>query len=73
MHVRSALDAIQKLGTFKVYKEAHEAYVEQRDAAKEVQANMHLFATATSKGKRADKKGTEKTSQEASRKNRSEK
>jgi hypothetical protein len=29
MHVSSALDAIGKQGTFKAYKEAHEAYVEQ--------------------------------------------
>jgi hypothetical protein len=28
MHVSSALDAIKKRGTFKAYKEAHEAYVE---------------------------------------------
>ena len=30
MHVSSALDAIKKRGTFKAYKEAHEAYVEQK-------------------------------------------
>jgi hypothetical protein len=35
MHVSSALDAIGKRGTLKVYKEAHEAYVEQREAATE--------------------------------------
>jgi hypothetical protein len=29
MHVSSALDAIKKRGTFKAYKGAHEAYVEQ--------------------------------------------
>ncbi len=29
MHVSSALDAIKKQGTFKAYKGAHEAYVEQ--------------------------------------------
>jgi hypothetical protein len=73
MHVSSALDAIKKRGTFKAYKEAHEAYVEQQDAAKEARANMHLFATAMSKGEKADKKGNEKASKEASRKNRSKK
>jgi hypothetical protein len=73
MHVIPALNAIKKQGTFKAYKEAQEAYVEQRNAAKEAKANMHLFATAASKGKKADKKGTEKTSEEASGKNRSEK
>jgi hypothetical protein len=30
MHVSSALNAIGKRGTFKAYKEAHEAYVEQQ-------------------------------------------
>jgi hypothetical protein len=73
MHVSSALDAIGKRGTFKAYKEAHEAYVEQREAAKEVKVNMQLFATAASEGKEPGKKGTEKTSKEASGKNRSEK
>ncbi len=29
MHVSSALNTIKKWGTFKAYKEAHEAYVEQ--------------------------------------------
>ncbi len=72
MHVSSALDAIKKRGTFKAYKGAHEAYVEQRKAAKEAKANMSLFATTMSKGKKA-KTGTEKTSKEASGKNRSEK
>jgi hypothetical protein len=46
--------------------------VEQRKAAKEAKANMSLFATTASKGKKT-KKGTEKTSKEASGKNRSEK
>jgi hypothetical protein len=34
MHVSSALSAIEKQGTFKAYKEAHEAYVEQRKVVK---------------------------------------
>ncbi len=33
MHVSSALNAIKKRGTFKAYKEAHEAYVEQKKVA----------------------------------------
>jgi hypothetical protein len=41
--------------------------------AKQAKANMNLFATPTSEGKKATKKGTEKTSKEASGKNRSEK
>jgi hypothetical protein len=62
-----------KQGTFKAFKEAHEAYVEQQDAAKEAKANMHLFATAVSKCNKVNKKGTEKASKEASGKNCSEK
>ncbi len=72
MHVSSTLNAIKKWGTFKAYKGAHEAYVEQRKAAKEAKANMSLFTTTASKGKKA-KTGTDKTSKEASGKNRSEK
>jgi hypothetical protein len=34
MHVSSALDAIEKWGTFKAYKEAHENYLEQKEVAK---------------------------------------
>ncbi len=73
IHVISALDAIRKWGTFKAYKEAQDTYVEQRDSAKEAKTNMHLFATAASKGEKANKKGTEKASKEASGKNCSEK
>jgi hypothetical protein len=61
------------MGTFKAYKEAHEAYVEQRKVAKQAKADLSLFTTPTSKGKKAYKKGTEKTSEKASGKNRFEK
>ncbi len=73
LHVSSALDEIKKWGTFKAYKGAYEAYVEQNEVGKEAKVNMNLFATPTSKGKKATKKGTEKASEEASGKNRSEK
>ncbi len=73
LHVSSALDAIKKRGTFKAYKEGHQTYVDQKEAAKEAKANLQLFATTASKGEKADKKGTEKSSAEASGKNRSEK
>ncbi len=73
MHVSSALDAIKKRGTFKAYKEAHEAYVEQRDVAKQAKANMSLFTTPTIEGEKANEKGTEKASDKASGKNHSEK
>jgi hypothetical protein len=73
MHVSSALNAIKKQGTFKAYKEGYKTYVEQKEAAKEAKANLQLFTTPASEGKKADKKGTQKTSVEASGKNRSEK
>ncbi len=43
MHVSSALNAIKKWGTFKAYKEAHEAYVEQKEVAKQAKAALALF------------------------------
>ncbi len=73
MHLSSALNTIEKRGTFKSYKEAHEAYVGQCEVAKQAKANMSLFTTPTSKGKKANERGTEKTSKEASGKDRSEK
>jgi hypothetical protein len=77
MHVSSALDAIKKRGTFKAYKEAHEAYGEQQEAAKQAKADLALFTAPASKGekasKKASKKASEKASKKASGKNRSEK
>ncbi len=43
MHVSSALNAIKKQSTFKAYKEAHEAYVEQREVAKQAKATLALL------------------------------
>jgi hypothetical protein len=60
MHVSSALNAIKKQGTFKAYKEAHKAYVEQRKVAKQAKAALDLFMAPTSKGKKASKKASEK-------------
>jgi hypothetical protein len=48
MHVSSALNAIKKQGTFKAYKEAHEAYVEQHEGAKQVKAALAFFTAPTS-------------------------
>ncbi len=81
MHVSSALNVIEKQGTFKAYKEAHEAYVEHREVAKQAKADMALFTAPTSKGKKASEKtskkapekASEKASKKASGKNRSEK
>jgi hypothetical protein len=81
MHVSSALDTIKKQGIFKAYKEAHKAYVEQHEVAKQAKADMALFTALTSEGEKASKKASkkasenasEKTSKKASGKNRSEK
>jgi hypothetical protein len=60
MHVSSALDAIKKQGTFKAYKEAHKAYVEQKEVAKQAKAALALFAAPTSKAEKASEKASEK-------------
>jgi hypothetical protein len=60
MHVSSALNAIKKRGTFKAFKEAHEAYVEQREVAKQAKAALALLLAPTSKGEKASKKASEK-------------
>jgi hypothetical protein len=53
MHMSSALNAIKKWGTFKAYKEAHEAYIEQEERAKQANATLALFTAPTSEGKKA--------------------
>jgi hypothetical protein len=60
MHVSSALNAIEKRGTFKAYKEAHEAYVEQCKVAKQAKAALALLLAPTSKGEKASEKASEK-------------
>jgi hypothetical protein len=57
MHVSSALNAIKKWGTFKAYKEAREAYLEQKEVAKQAKAALALFAASTSKGKKDFREG----------------
>ncbi len=60
MHVSSALNAIKKWGTFKAYKEAHEAFVEQKEVAKQAKATLALFTASTSKAEKASEKASEK-------------
>jgi hypothetical protein len=60
MHVSSALNAIEKQGTFKAYKEVHEAYVEQRKVAKQAKTALALLLVPTSEGKKASEKASEK-------------
>ncbi len=73
MHVSSAIDAIKKQGTFKAYKEAHEAYVEQREVAKQAKAALTLFTAPTSEGEKASKKASKKASEKKPVKKSSEK
>jgi hypothetical protein len=63
MHVSSAHNTIKKGGAFKAYKEAHEAYVEQKEVAKQAKTALALFTAPTSKCKKASKKASEKTSE----------
>jgi hypothetical protein len=65
VHVSTALNAIEKWVTFKSYKEACKAYVEQCEVVKQAKAGLALLTAPTSKG--------EKDSDKASGKNRSEK
>ncbi len=68
MHVSTALDAIKKQGTFKVYKEAIEAYVDQSEAVKQAKAALGLLRAPASKGKKTSKKTSKKSSKKASEK-----
>ncbi len=62
MRVSSALDAIKKRGTFKAYKEAHKAYVEQLKVAKQGKAALTLLTAPTSKAEKDSKKTSGKES-----------
>jgi hypothetical protein len=64
MHVSTALNAIKKRGTFKAYKEAQEAYVEQCEVAKQVKVALALLTAPTSKGKKDSAKASGKKSPE---------
>ncbi len=60
MHVSSALNTIMKRGTFKAYKEAHGAYAEQREVAKQATSTLTLLLDPTSESKKVSKKASEK-------------
>jgi hypothetical protein len=64
MHVSMAVNTIEKWVTFTAYKEACEACVEQRNAAKQAKAALALLTATVSKGE----KTSEKTSKKASEK-----
>ncbi len=60
----TAIDAIKKRGTFKVYAEAHELYVEQCGLAKQFKSRSAELDKATSKGERTSKKSSEKAKED---------
>ncbi len=64
VQVSTALDAIKKRGTFKAYKEAQEANVEQSKVAKQAKAALAILPAPTSKGKKESKKASGKKSSE---------
>jgi hypothetical protein len=68
VHLSTALDAIKKRGTFKAYKEAVEAYVEQREAVKQTKAALAILTAPTSKGKKTSEKSSKKASEKALKK-----
>jgi hypothetical protein len=68
VHVSTTANGIKKGGTFKAYKEACEAYVEQRKAAKQAKTGLALLNAAVSTGEKTSKKTSKKASKKASEK-----
>jgi hypothetical protein len=64
MHMSAALDTIKQQGTFKAYKEAIEANVEQHESVKQAKAALDLLTAPGSKGKKPSKKASAKKSPE---------
>jgi hypothetical protein len=60
IHVSSALDKVKKRGTFKAYKEAYEAYVEQKEAAKDAKANFSFLQPQQAKARKPTRRGLRK-------------
>ena len=50
----------QEKGTFKAYKETHQAYVEQCKGAKQAKVTLALLTAPISKGKKASEKASKK-------------
>jgi hypothetical protein len=65
MHMSTALNAIKKWGTFKAYKEAVEAYVEQRKAVKQAKAALALLTAPASECKKSFKTASKKSLKKA--------
>jgi hypothetical protein len=66
--VSTALDAIKKWGTFKAYKKAIKAYVEQQEAVKQVRAALALLMAPASKDEKTSKKYSKKASEKTLKK-----
>jgi hypothetical protein len=60
MHTRN-----QETSTFKAYKEACEAYVEQHEVAKQAKAALAILNAAVSKGEKTSRKTSKKASDKA--------
>jgi hypothetical protein len=65
MHMSTTINPIEKQGTFKAYKEACEAYVEQRKAVKQAKAALALLTAAVSEGEKTSEKFSKKASEKA--------
>jgi hypothetical protein len=63
MHVSTALDVIEKRGTFKSYTEAHALYVENCKLTKQAKAALAKLDKATSKGDRTPSRKASQKSQ----------
>ncbi len=68
MHVSAALDAIERWGTFKAYKEAVKAYERHHKVEKHAKAALALLTAPASEGKKSSKKASEKYLKKASEK-----
>jgi hypothetical protein len=66
MHMSTAVNPIKKRCTFKAYKEAFVAYVEQRKAVKNRKAVLALLMALTSNGEKTSKKASKKSSKNTS-------
>ncbi len=60
MHVSSALNTIKKRGTFKAYRKAQEAYVDQQEAAKEAKIKCTSSQPPQAKARKPIRKGLRK-------------
>jgi hypothetical protein len=68
VHMSTALETIKKWGTFKAYKKAVKAYVEQCKAVKQAKDALALLTAPASEGKKSSKKDSKKSSKKASEK-----